>query len=448
MALQDVARRLLLGHWIVIAGFIVVCAAAVTVFQLSQPATYTASTRLVLDAPAPTSLTEATAVSDGAKAIVTSPSHVTAALKTAGVVRDPVEVIRNTTVAPQGTSGVLQLSVQDSSPVAAAAIANALTDDLIATRLAVSPAAQRQTLDTRITATNDQIATLDQKIAALDDQLQALQVDAADAQTVAVRAQILADQITADSSERSALTQQELQLESERNSLLASSSVPIPTIIERASPPIHPDPSRLPIELGLALVIGLILGVATSALLEIFGPSLGSGEAIASTLESPVLGWLSEPTSSLRDRLALAASAAGVGAIELIGVGNVPNLSSLARDLESPPQPEGRGLLVFAAENAPAAYRSGAGSQASGFVLVTPERVRKSALAPVRNLLAIGNRPLLGIVVKGAERPPEPMDEPKPPRKASPRLAVIRRDVGDPLQVMSREVASDLWGGR
>jgi hypothetical protein len=40
------------------------------------------------------------------------------------------------------------------------------------------------------------------------------------------------------------------------------------------------------------------------------------------------------------------------------------------------------------------------------------------------------------------------MDEPKPPRKASPRLAVIRRETGDPLQGMSREVASDLWGGR
>ncbi|TMG00686.1 MAG: hypothetical protein E6I06_16485 [Chloroflexi bacterium] len=192
MALQEVARRVLLGHWMVIAGLVIACMAGVTVIHLREAPTYTASTRLVLDAPAPTSLTEATAIADGAKAIVTSPSHVSTALKNAGVVRDPVAVIRNITLAPGGTSGVLQLSYQDLNPEAAAAIVNALADDLIQTRLAVSPAAQRAALDDRISVAIDQITKLDQKIASLNDQLQALQVDPANAQTVAVRAQILA----------------------------------------------------------------------------------------------------------------------------------------------------------------------------------------------------------------------------------------------------------------
>src|SRR5438309_6882063 len=80
MALQEVARRVLLGHWMVIAGLVIACMAGVTVLHLREAPTYTASTRLVLDAPAPTSLTEATAIADGAKAIVTSPSHVSTAL--------------------------------------------------------------------------------------------------------------------------------------------------------------------------------------------------------------------------------------------------------------------------------------------------------------------------------------------------------------------------------
>src|SRR6266550_1315721 len=428
MALQEVARRVLLGHWMVIAGLVIACMAGVTVIHLREAPTYTASTRLVLDAPAPTSLTEATAIADGAKAIVTSPSHVSTALKNAGVVRDPVAVIRNITLAPGGTSGVLQLSYQDLNPEAAAAIVNALVDD-------------------RISVAIDQITKLDQKIASLNDQLQALQVDPANAQTVAVRAQILAYQISADSNQRAALTQQEVQLESERNSLVERGSVPNPSVIDKALPPSHPDPSRLPIDLGLALVIGVILGVAVSSVLEIFGPTLASAEAIAAALETPLLGWLSEPTGTLRDRLALAASAADVGAVELLGVGNIPSLSALARSMEVPGQGEGKGLAIFSAEDAPPAYRNGSASPSSGFVLVTPERIRKAALAPARNLLAISGRPLLGVIVHMPDRPAEPTDLPRPPRKASPRLAVIERD-GDPLQGMSREIASDLWGGR
>src|SRR3989440_99779 len=447
MALQEVARRVLLGHWMVIAGLVIACMAGVTVLHLREAPTYTASTRLVLDAPAPTSLTEATAIADGAKAIVTSPSHVSTALKTAGVVRDPVAVIRNITLAPGGTSGVLQLSYQDLNPEAAAAIVNALADDLIQTRLAVSPAAQRAALDDRISVAIDQITKLDQKIASLNDQLQALQVDPANAQTVAVRAQILAYQISADSNQRAALTQQEVQLESERNSLVERGSVPNPSVIDKALPPSHPDPSRLPIDLGLALVIGVILGVAVSSVLEIFGPTLASAEAIAAALETPLLGWLSEPTGTLRDRLALAASAADVSAVELLGVGNIPSLSALARSMEIPGQAEGKGLAIFSAEDAPPAYSNGSASPSSGFVLVTPERIRKAALAPARNLLAISGRPLLGVIVHMPDRPAEPTDLPRPPRKASPRLAVVDR-AGDPLQGISREIASDLWGGR
>ena len=218
-------------------------------------------------------------------------------------------------------------------------------------------------------------------------------------------------------------------------------------MIDKAFPPSHPDPSRLPIDLGLALVIGVILGVAVSSVLEIFGPTLASAEAISAALETPLLGWLSEPTETLRDRLALAASAAAVGAVELLGVGNIPSLSALARSMEVPGPAEGKGLAIFSAEDAPPAYRNGSASPSSGFVLVTPERIRKAALAPARNLLAISGRPLLGVIVHMPDRPAEPTDLPKPPRKASPRLAVVDRD-GDPLQGMSREIASDLWGGR
>ncbi len=445
MELQEVARRVLLGHWVLILALVIASAGVVTAIHLREAPTYTASTRLVLDAPAPTSGTEATAIADAAKAIVTSPSHIIAALTTAGVVRDPVVVGRNITLTPLGTSGVLDLTVQDSNPVSAAKIANALADDLIQTRLAVSPAAQRSALDDRIKAANDRIAVLDQQIASLDDQLQALQVDPSNAQTAAVRAQILADRITADSNERSDLTTEELHFESERASLASSGSATTPSVIDRAVPPVHPDPSRLPIDLALALVVGVVLGVAAASILETFGPTLAGSESVAKALGVPVLGWLPDLTGTLPDRLTLAANAADVGAVELLGVGDTPNLSALAKSLQGPGHAEGKGLPIFSADDAPARYRNGKSSPSSGFVLVAPERIRKAALTPVKDLVSFSRRPLIGII---AHTPNRPARSSQRTVKAMPRLAVVERDGGDPLKGMSKEVVSDLWGGR
>jgi uncharacterized protein involved in exopolysaccharide biosynthesis len=446
MGLQEVARRVLLGHWIVILIFIAAGVGGVSAFHFLQAPTYTASTRLVLDAPPPTSGTEAQALADSAKAIVTSPSHVEQALVAAGVVRDPVVVIQNITLVPLGTSGVLLLSVQDRDAAASAAIANALAKDLIKTRLAVSVAAQRATLDDRIAAANAAITDLDQQIATLDAQLESLQVDPSNVQTASVRAQILADRISALSSERSSLTQQELQLEAERNSLDSNGSIPTPSIIDPASVPARPDASRLPFDLALGLVIGLILGVAVASTLEMFGPTLSSGEVIAGSLGVPVLGSLPDPAGTLRDRLRLVASAHDLTAIELLGVGETPNLSALAKSLDGPAQGSTNALSVFSSEDAPARYRSGTASPPFGFVLVVPDQIRKAALDPVRDLLGFSGRPLLGVVVHDPFRRAK---ESQPIAKhASPHLAVVGKDGADPVRGMSSEVVSDLWGGR
>jgi capsular polysaccharide biosynthesis protein len=445
--LQEVARRVLLGHWKVIVALIIASALVVTAIHLREAPTYTAATRLVIDAPAPTSGTEATAIADAAKAIVTSPTHIIAALTSAGLVRDPVEVGRNITLTPLGTSGVLQLKVQDSNPVSAASLANALADDLIKTRLAFSPAARVSALDDRIKAANDQISVLDQQIASLDEQLQTLQkqVNASNIQTATVRAQILADRIAAYSNERAALTQGELQFESERAGLATSSSTPTPSVIDRALPPANPDPSRLPVDLALALVVGVVLGVAAASILETFGPTLASGESVAKALGVPVLGWLPDLAGTLPDRLILAASAADVGAVELLGVGDTPNLSALAKSLRGPDQAEGKGLPIFSADEAPDRYRHGKASPSSGFVLVAPDGIRKAALTPVKDLVSFSGRPLIGVI---AHMPNRPARSSQGSVKATPRLAVVPKDGGDPLKGMSKEVAHDLWGAR
>lgn len=438
MGLQEVIRRVVLGHWYVIVFFVLAAFGVVMVIHLSEPATYTASTRLVLDAPAPQSVGEAQALSDGAKAIVTSPSHIVAALKAAGVARDPVKVEQNIALVPVGTSGVLQLSVTDTSPAVSAAITNALADDLIQTRLAVSPAARIAALDSRINTLNDRITAIDEQVATLEGQLAAISVNPGDATTAAVQAQILDDRIAAYSSERSALTQQELQLESERNNLVSSGSESTPAVIDRATPPTHPDPSRLPIDLALALVIGLVLGTGAASMLEIFGPSLSGADAIASTLGLPVLGTLPDEDGTIADRLTLGARAADVEAIELVAMGHVTGLPALAKALSA------AGLTVFTLEDAGKTATGGPPGR-SALVLVAPERVRKSAIGPAKNLLAVSERPVLGLLVNAPRR--VHLDD-GTAVKVGPRLEVVSERRTEARNGMSKEILSDLWGGR
>src|SRR4029077_1707850 len=279
MDLQEVIRRILFGHWVVITACVVISAGAIVTYHLFDTPMYTASTRVVLDAPAPTSVGEATALADAAKAIVTGPTHIAAALNTAGVVRDPVKLTSNITLNPAGTSGVLVLAVTDSNAIAAAGIANALADDLIKTRLAVSRSAQKAALDSQITDVTAQMSVLNQEIAALKQQLQALPVDPSNPQAAAVRAQILADRITADDNEVSTLTQQLIHLDSERASL-GSASDTTPSVIDRAAVPTKADPSRLPIDLALALIVGSVLGVALAAGKETFRPTLAGSDSL------------------------------------------------------------------------------------------------------------------------------------------------------------------------
>lgn len=446
MDLQEVMRRILLGHWAVILAFAVASVGGVVAYHLFDTPMYSASTRVVLDAPAPTSGTEATAVADAAKAIVTSPTHVIAALNTAGVVRDPVKVMSNITLAPLGTSGVLLLTVRDSNPIAAAGIANALADDLIQTRLAVSPAAQKASLDAQLKTVTDQINTLNLEIGSLKDQLKNLPVDPSNPQTAAVKAQILADRITADDNEVATLTQRLIHLDSQRAGL-GSASHTTPSIIDIATVPTNSDPSRLPIDLALALIIGVILGVGTAAALETFRPTLASCDAVAKALGVPILGWIPDASGTLAQRLRLAAGAADIRALELIGVGHAPYLSALARSLRSPlsqGQGEGNGVSIFTTEDSPARSRNGQ-APPSGFVLVAPGRIKKSALAPSLEFISISGRPLLGVIGHKPDRD----ERTQPPTvKYSPRFEVVLEPNKDPVKGMSREMQSDLWGAQ
>jgi capsular polysaccharide biosynthesis protein len=467
MEMQEVVRRVVVGHRLLILAVLVLSMGAVLSYHLQEAPTYSAATRVILDFPNPSDAVQAATIADAAKAIVTSPSHVQAALGVAGVVRDPILEGRRISVVPMGTSGVLQITVQDTNAAAAAGIANALTDDLIQTRLAASPAAQIPALDSQIKSIDDQIkglgdqlTSLDEQIASLGGLLNALNVDPTTFQAAAVRAQILTDQIAAKTSERSTLTQEMLSLDAQRASLAAQraglatgGTRPVPTVIERASTPVEPDPSRLPIDMALALLGGLILGLAAASALEIFRPSLTGGEAIADALGVPVLGWIPDPSGTLPRRLRQVATAAEIGAVELIGAGDTFGLSAIAKSLRSqlgPDQAGGKRLAVYATNDVPARYRNGQ-TQSFGLVVVAPERLQRAALAPISELVSNSGRTLLGVITHRSDHPTANAKRirvsPAPKRltrEGTRDLGIGEVETGE--TGMSKEMMSDLWG--
>jgi capsular polysaccharide biosynthesis protein len=120
-ALAHIAHR-----WVMIVVIIVVGVATATFLTFTAPPTYTSSSRLLLAVPI--SAEQAGIFAEAARAIVTSPSRVEAALDevgeddTAGLTID---------VEPLGGSGIVQLNVTHPDRDTAAAVAGLLADELV-----------------------------------------------------------------------------------------------------------------------------------------------------------------------------------------------------------------------------------------------------------------------------------------------------------------------------
>ena len=339
MALNEVGPRVLGQHWRLILACLILGIALAALVHGRGADTYTASARLVLDAPDPRTRGESTSIADTARAIATSPSQVKVALRAAEVEgRDPIEVANDhVTVRPLGTSPVLELSVTDRRPEVAAALANALAARVIDARLAVSNG-QAQ----------DVLADLEQRIDALTRR-----IARADAEVDTLSARIATTGAPASVRERREailrlrdfLVQQRRTLESERVSLVSSTALrPTPTIISRAAPPQQADPSRWLPDLALGVILGLVLGVGSAALIETMRPTVVGGNALAQELDTPLLGELfgesdeddaAGEVAAVMSRLHFAADAAGVEAIGLVAVRPDVDLDGVAERLEA-----------------------------------------------------------------------------------------------------------------
>ena len=407
MELNDAARRIR-RHWHLLVLFVGLgCVGGILLAR--GPETYSASTRLLLEAQYPASRSESAAIADTAQAIATSPAAVASALASVGVAnRDAVEIAeRGVSVSPLGTSGVVQITVRDRRPRVAAAVANALAAEVIKTGVTVSGGRARKVL-----------TVLERRIAVLNRQI-----------------------ASADRLSLGALVEERAAIQAERVNVLSSeASRSQPSIISRATPPGQLDSAPTVAYAALGAVLGLILGIGILGLVEALRPTLLGGDVVARELDVPLLGIVSaapDETAALTalrpiaQRLRLAADTTEVEDAALLSVGPDVNLSDLADRLgEVDVEAEVEEVASIAARaSAHAGERrvvdngarggdagarsrrstlrvrpfdftgqSGASRGGVGIVVVAPTVLARSDLAEAASLLEIASLPVLGVI--------------------------------------------------
>ncbi len=407
MELTEAVQRIL-RHWRLILGVVAVTMMIPVILYLIREDTYLAFTRMSTGSEA-TSSQEAEAWVDAARGVVTSPVQVADALDELSVERDPERVAeQKVDVESVGISGVLVLSVSDSDPQVAKALANSLSQRYIQSR--------REPV----------IDPLEERLAELDAELAAANktIDSIDASSESDPAIAYARLVALEEAH-----QRRSDISSEQRELNATLlSTPKPELIDAATTPSGPESARLFADLMVAGLLGLIIGVAVAAVVEALRPTIIGRDSLARVLGTPLLGEV--PYSARLDsvsgnrwlsyRVGLAATEAGVHVVRLTSAGRTVDLHLLAAQLRAAaPQlivevvgPErvtiplersslrdfSRGGEVPGSTSALGTWPDSEGL-AAGLVVVAPEVLARDDLNEVEYLLAMTDWPLLGLIV-------------------------------------------------
>ena len=390
MNIEEAVARIFRAHKGLLAACLLAGIALGLLVSAREHLVYEASARVSMDAADPTAEAEAAAISDSARAVVTSPNVLVKAVREVGASRDPSQLADDVSVRPIGVSRIVEVSVKDPDPRVAAGLANALAEGLITTRAA------------------DSDASISNALLQLRNRIDNLQ-----AQIVAAHKQALADPSSAVVLGRrsDALVQQQLILEQQEGQLLAvQAERPSPSIMDRALTPTSPESSHRIPDLALGTLLGIVVGLGLASLLETYRPTVVGSENLSRELEAPVLEDLERPPSEaglglkrLADRLGLAAQGVHVEEVKFIAAGGDPGLKPFVEKIQhclngdGTKQAEPRVEPLSVGQVRSNGHRGGVGT-ATGLVVVAPTILPKEDLRPIRDLLTITRWPLLGVV--------------------------------------------------
>jgi len=327
--IDEIAARLLRQYWAVVLLCVAVPLVAITLMVAKQPPMYAASARIVSGNTVPASNAQAQALVSQIEGIATGKSAAASALQKTGVERNVNDFITShVSVAGLGGSQVVDLTVTDRSPRVAAALAKNLAKGVVQSINRTGQSGLSTTLD-----------AIDQEIVRLSEQHGVAATQAA--------ANPRNEQLQ---SKLAGLNQVIANFSGDRSRLLIQASTQgLASVLDQPVAPQAAQSKALAQKLGLAGVLGLVVGVLIASIAETIRPTVPGARRVSRRLGAPTLGQLKTPemrgekTPSLENlavRLRLAANHANVSTIALIDVNGQYELADLAHSLELSLRPD------------------------------------------------------------------------------------------------------------
>jgi len=366
--IDEIAARLSRQYW----ALMLLCMAAPLVFialtVAKQPPMYAASARIVSGSNVPASNAQAQAIVSQIQGIATGKTAAASALTAAGVTRNVNNfVTSHISVSGLGGSQVVDLTVTDRNPRVAAALAKVLASEVVTSINSVG----RSGLSTTLQAIDQEIVRLSEQHGVVASQAAANPKDEQLQSKLAGLNQVIAN----FSGDRSRL-------------LIQASTQGLATVLDQPVVPQQPQSKALAQKLGLAGVLGLVVGILIASIAEVIRPTVPGARRVSRRLSAPTLGQLKsaemhgEQTPNLENlavRLRLASNHADVSTLALIDVNGRYELADLAHSLELSLMPPGESL---------AARAGGNGSDDDHEETLVGERVFGSVMVKGRQLIS------------------------------------------------------------
>jgi capsular polysaccharide biosynthesis protein len=390
--IDEIAARLLRQYWALILLCVLAPLVAITLMVAKQPPMYAASARIVSGSTVPASNAQAQALVSQIQGVATGKTTAASALKNAHVTRDVNNFITShVSVAGLGGSQVVDLTVTDRNPRAAATLAKELAEEVV-----------QQINRTGQSGLSTTLNAIDQEIVRLSEQHGVVATQAA--------ANPKNEQLQ---SKLAGLNQVIANFSGDRSRLLIQASTQgLASVLDQPVVPEQPQSKALAQKLGLAAVLGLVVGILIAAIAETIRPTVPGARRVSRRLGAPTLGQLKrtemhgEQTPNLENlamRLRMAANHAEVSTIALIDVNAKYELADLAHGLELNLRPPDESLAAHADSNGRDGDGDGDETMAFGSVMVKGRQLisghQTLHVYPMSQIKHLGTMSNVGLVV-------------------------------------------------
>lgn len=394
MEIDEIAARLLRQYWAVVLLCVLAPLVAIMLTVAKQPPMYAASARIVSGNTVPASNAQAQALVSQIQGIATGKTTATNALANAHLTRNVNNfVASHVSVSGLGGSQVVDLTVTDRDPRAAVTLAKNLAEQVV-----------QQINRTGQSGLSTTLNAIDQEIVRLSEQHGVVASQAA--------ANPRNEQLQ---SKLAGLNQVIANFSGDRSRLLIQASTQgLASVLDQPVVPQQPQSRALAQKLGLAAVLGLVVGILIAAIAETIRPTVPGARRVGRRLGAPTLGQLKsaemhgEQTPNLENlavRLRLAANHADVSTIALIDVNAKYELADLAHSLELNLSPATESLTARADSNGKDDDRDETlvGEHAFGSVMVKGRQLisghQTLHVYPMSQLKQLGTISNVGLVV-------------------------------------------------